>query len=153
MNIENAEKNLWDQIRSVTQIQMRVMQGGITILSGYIVAVAFYRKQNSEYLELPKGEPYPLSHWWIGFVILLIIAFVFHKIRLWVSGRLFYYIDALHKLPEEYNENDYRIYPKIPCDTSITKYTTWVFWVFPLFDIIVYCSHWLSYLTHHLLAK
>jgi len=28
MNAENTEKNIWDQLRSLTQIQVRLLQGG-----------------------------------------------------------------------------------------------------------------------------
>jgi len=147
MDAENAEKNLWDQIRSVTQVQMRVIQGGITILSALLMAIAFYRKDMSDVMGYDNKLPYPFSHWIIGFLLLIIVAFIFYNISLWVRKRLFYYIEALRNLPKEYPDDNVKIYPEIPKDTSVINFTRLIFWVFPSIDFVIYTVKWIAYIV------
>lgn len=147
MNAENAEKNLWDQIRSVTQLQMRVIQGGITILSALLMAIAFYRKDMSEMLGINNKIPYPFGHWIIGFSILLIVTFIFYSISSWIRSRLFYYLEALRNLPNEYPGDNVKVYPEIPKDTSVINFTRLIFWVFPFIDFFIYSVKWIAYIV------
>lgn len=147
MNAENAERNLWDQIRSVTQISMRVIQGGITILAGLLTAIAFYRKDMTEMMHYDKAKPYPFGHWIIGFLILVIVAWIFTGMSMWVRKRLSFYVEALSNLPKAYPDEPVKLYPEFPSDRSIVNYTRWIFWLFPLIDVILYMARWAEYIT------
>jgi hypothetical protein len=118
MNVENIEKNLWDQIRSLTQVLFRLFQWGLTTLVGVQTAIVFIRKDYAEMLKIPNGKPLAPQHYLIGTCVLLIVAIMFFLMTKWISRRLLYYIDALRNLPQQYPNENIRIYPDIPHDTK-----------------------------------
>jgi hypothetical protein len=119
MNAENAERNLWDQIRSLTQISIRLAQWGITALLALLTALFFIRNEmRTSLVDLPRDHPLP---WWRfipGDLILWMVAILFFRMSAWIRKRLFYYIEALRNLPKEFPEQAVRVYPEFPKDTT-----------------------------------
>jgi len=115
MNAENAEKNLWDQIRSLTQISVRLAQWGITTLLGLLTALFFIRRELHEGLgNLPPKHPLPVLYFIVGNLILWLVAVMFYRMSSWIRKRIFYYIGCLRKLPEMYPDDKVKVYPEIP---------------------------------------
>jgi hypothetical protein len=138
MNAENAEKNIWDQIRSLTMVQVRLCQWGVTTLVGLETAIVFIRKDYIDMLKLPSGTPLLPRQQLVGTFVLFVVAFMFFMMSRWISHRLLYYMEALRKLPQQYPGVDIRIYPEIPQDRSVRYYPRILYFFFPCFDLFLY---------------
>jgi hypothetical protein len=122
MNAENAEKNLWDQIRSLTQISVRLAQWGIGTLLGLLTAIFFLRKET--FGAFPGTTPgHPLFFWRFvtGNLFLWFVAVLFYRMSKWIRRRIFYYIAKLRELPQAYPSDNVKLYPEFPPDGPVTQ--------------------------------
>ena len=119
VNAENAERNLWDQIRSITQISVRLAQWGITTLLGLWTALFFIRKEMLEMLPaVPVGHPLSFARFLPGNLVLWAIAGLFYRMSKWLRKRLFFYIAQFKGLPEAYPGENVKVYPPIPSESK-----------------------------------
>ena len=144
MNAENAEKNIWDQMRSLTQIQVRVMQGGVTTLVGLQAAIFFLRKDYAEISRLRPGSHLPWFYQFIGAFILLLVAIIFFLISSWIGKRIMFYLQALRELPKQFPNDNVQIYPVIPKDVRVRYYTRFFYFFFPALDLFLSFLRWIA---------
>jgi len=140
MNAENAEKNIWDQMRALTQSLVRMAQWSVTTLAGLQTALFFIRKDLREMLHVPMGQALPFRVWIVGFVMIVFVTTIFMLMTNWTSKRLRYYIGQLKALPAAYDTDTIKLYPEIPKDMTIRYYIRAVYIFFPLFDVSVYAA-------------
>ena len=167
MNAENAEKNLWDQMRSITQISIRIAQWGITTLLGLLTALFFIRREMLAGLpDLPPRHPLPVIRFIPGNLVLWVVAILFFRMSSWIRKRLFYYMNALRELPKAYPDDKVKVYPPLPetnTSTPVDSQKTWpllrithnnktmgvhivtLFFFVPIADCILYATQWLFY--------
>lgn len=146
VNAENAEKNLWEQIRSLTQLQLRICQWGVTTLVALQAALTFLRRELVEMLKLTPGQPLPASRHLIGTFVIFIVAAVFSWMSVFVSERARYYIKAMDQLPKEYPNDNVKVYPVVPrSGRAIGWLARSIFFFFPVFDLGVWFVRSLLY--------
>jgi hypothetical protein len=164
MNAENAERNLWDQIRSLSQISVRLAQWGLATLLGFWTALYFVRRDMlptpssppaapvlpaapSGLAELafilPARHPLPVVRFIFGNLVLWAVAYMFYKMSGWIRQRLFYYIKSLRALPEEYPQESIRVYPTMPDNNrTMGVHMVTLFFFVPCADCFVYAMNW-----------
>jgi hypothetical protein len=169
MNAENAERNLWDQIRSITQISIRLAQWGIATLLGLLTALFFIRREVAEASGIAAGHPVAIVRFITGNIILWGVAILFFRMSKWLRKRLFFYMTKLRELPNEYPNENVRVYPEIPRDAPDPK-RIWqrllfflkitddnrtmgvhigtLFFFVPIVDCILYSLQWYFWWLH-----
>src|ERR1035437_2728013 len=163
MNAENAEKNLWDQVRSLSQISVRLAQWGLATLLGFWTALYFVRKDMLGALSSPlvtpspsptassaldafllqARHPLPIVRFVIGNVLLWLVDFMFYKMSNWIRTRLFFYIKCFEELPTIYPDENVRVYPKMPPNNRTMGINiVALFFFVPFADCVLYGLNW-----------
>jgi hypothetical protein len=92
----NAEKLLREEVRSIRELWMRILQWGITVLTGASTIIFYARRSVKEDLVasaiLKIGEPLPMKVYLIGTVFLLLLAYIFFKLADTAANRYRTYV-------------------------------------------------------------
>lgn len=93
----NAEKLLREEIRSIRELWMRILQWGITVITG--PSTIYARRSVKDDLVasavLKIGEPLPLKVYLIGTAFLFLLAYIFYKLADTAANRYRVYVGQL----------------------------------------------------------
>jgi hypothetical protein len=130
----SAELILREEIRSIRELWMRILQWGITVITGAGTVVFYARRAirqdmvDSHVLKL--GEPLPFKVYIIGTVFLLLLAFIFTELSKLASSRYRSYVGQLPQI------NKSGIYD-LPGTGKSVWILPWLFYIFPAFDLLL----------------
>jgi hypothetical protein len=129
----SAESTLREEIRSIRELWMRILQWGITVITGASTITFYARRSIKEDLVASKilnlGDPLPLKTYFIGTVFLLLLAYIFFKLSDTAGHRYRTYVGQLPQL------NSTGIVEPTAAGRSV--WLSWIFFVFPMFDILL----------------
>jgi hypothetical protein len=129
----SAEVLLREEIRGIRELWMRILQWGITVITGSSTIVFYARRSIKEDLvkaeHLPIGDPLPLKIYFIGTAFLALLAYIFYKLSDTAGQRYRVYVGQLPQM------NASGIVEPTPTGRSV--WLSWIFFVFPAFDLLL----------------
>jgi Trk-type K+ transport system membrane component len=135
-NAELKEKEmlLWDEIRDLRGVALKMLQWGVTVLAALQTALFFLRKDLYERMienqELQKGQMLPWSKYIFGTFFLTFVALLFYYLLSIVAT---YY----RKVREELVENNYFNVEHGSVGKPARFALAFVFLAFPILDICI----------------
>ncbi len=82
--LSEKEKILWDEIRNIREIALKLLQWGVTVLTALQTAIFFFRKDIYQRMidsqEIIQGHYIPWNRYIIGTVYLFFVATIFSYI-------------------------------------------------------------------------
>ena len=131
---KEKEKILWEELRNIREIALKMLQWGVTVIATLQTAIFFFRKDLYERMmavgKLANGEYIPWDRYLIGTFYLFVVASIFAYLLIMVGNR---YRKIRSQLVQT---NSFGIE-----HGDVKKSVRWVvvllFYVFPLLDIAV----------------
>ena len=132
--LSEKEKILWDEIRNIREIALKLLQWGVTVLTALQTAIFFFRKDLYQRMidsqEITRGHYIPWNRYLIGTVYLFFVATIFSYILVMVGNR---YGKIRSQLVET---NCYGI--QHGDANKVVRYAVlMVFYAFPILDIVI----------------
>ena len=128
----NAEKLLREEIRSIRELWMRILQWGISVITGASTIIFYARRSVKDDLVasavLKIGEPLPLKVYLIGTAFLFLLAYIFYKLADTAANRYRVYVGQLVQFKTS------GIVEPTPTGRSV-----WLGWVFLYSRYLIYC--------------
>jgi hypothetical protein len=125
---------LQEELRDLRNIAMRLLQWGVTVLTGLQTAIFFLRKDTYERMlaggQLKSSEYLPLNRYLVGTVFLLVVAMFVTQLTSMVRDRYKFF----------YNQLGSKTYTGVAAH-PLSKSGRWVlaaiFFSFPVLDVIL----------------
>lgn len=128
------EKLLWEELRDLRDVALRLLQWGVTVLASLQTAIFFLRKDVYERMlaskELTPDHHLPWNRYLVGTVFLFILASIFTYLLILVGNRY-------RKLREQLVATNLYQIEHGDAKKSARWVTVLVFFIFPLLDVFV----------------
>ena len=135
--LREKEQILWEELRGMLDIALKMLQWGVTALASLQAALFFLRKDLHERMlaakQIQPGQWLPLGLYFRGTAFLLMVAVIFAFLLLLTANRY-------RKLRAELAQlNIYQINFG-PVSKSARWITIFVYLAFPIFDVVIRLS-------------
>ena len=88
---KEKEKILWEELRNIREIALKMLQWGVTVMATLQTAIFFFRKDLYERMiaagKLTNGEYIPWDRYLIGTFYLFVVASIFGYLLIMVGNR------------------------------------------------------------------
>jgi hypothetical protein len=135
--ISSKEELLWKEVQSLRELMLRLAQWGITVMAALHTAIYYVRRDIVERMvdaeQLKPGANLPLDRYVIGFLALVVVAFIFSSMSIAVSRQWRHMRQQLIDVAAAGSGIDVYTHPRVPMRWGLVI----IYFIFPLMDLLV----------------